>query len=283
MSDTRPDRTVAQMNIVRHVARLEEHAPHDLRSSTRKLNNPSLASRLPHELLAIIFKLCLPPAWNRRYTFSQFLAISHTCRSWRDAFLDTPALWAVLPCDTATQTLMALQRAGDAPRTLTFGSADLRGERKMSAALESLDMPRVRHINLHCSSDNYSTIRSTLVGTAPHLLHLSLSAHDMTHQIAIAVNEYAYRELIVPCLVDLCLHECPRVLCTLRSFHRLRSLCLTNEGIYAAEGLQVPLRSLISLLQGTPEMESIELKSVLSDDDVYLSNLPEGSVHLPDL
>jgi hypothetical protein len=283
MPDTRLDRLVAQTNIGRHVAHLEEHAQHNLRSSRRELNKPSLANRLPRELLAIIFTLCLPPAWDRSYTFSQFLAISHACRSWRDTFLDTPTLWAILPCDTVTQTLMALQRAGDAPRMLSFQLGDLQGERKMSAALKSLDMPHVRRIELHCLPHDCPTIRSALVGTAPHLLHLSIWAHGMTDELAAAVNQYAYGELIVPCLVHLYLKECPRVLCTLRSFHRLRSLSLMTAEIGASEALQVPLRSLISLLQGTAELEFMKLRGILPDDDGYLSNLPDGSVHLPHL
>jgi hypothetical protein len=153
----------------------------------------------------------------------------------------------------------------------------------MSATLESLDMPRVRHIDLRCLSRDYPTIRSTLVGTAPHLLHLSVWAFGMTDQLAAAVNEHAYGELIVPCLVHLYLKECPGVLCTLRSFHRLRSLTLLNAEIRVSEALYIPLRPLISLLQRAVELEFLELRGVLSDDDGYLLNLPEGSVHLPHL
>jgi hypothetical protein len=78
------------------------------------LNTRSVINKLPRELLALIFLSVLPTSWETSsINFSSLIFITHVCSHWRSVALDTPSLWAVLPCHTDRQTAEALQRAGD--------------------------------------------------------------------------------------------------------------------------------------------------------------------------
>jgi hypothetical protein len=147
-------------------------------SLKRMLNAHAPVNKLPRELLALIFSLRLPRAWGYGdKNFHGFLGLSQVCSMWRSIAIDTPTLWAVLPCGNTAITSMAFQRSKQAQLDISLWPSNLNNERQLQLSRQILDTSRLRSLEMHFSCSHFAKLKAELSRAAPLLRTLSMMAY----------------------------------------------------------------------------------------------------------
>ncbi|KAA1470648.1 hypothetical protein DENSPDRAFT_929008 [Dentipellis sp. KUC8613] len=146
-------------------------------------NSRALISRLPDEVLAIIFS-CTPPCdlspWLPLLpTERTWMYITHVCHRWREVALSFPSLWSNIIFRWPLWTKLMLQRVKMAPLSIdAVFHEDSKGiiYPNLLSTLEF--MPRIRHLTLIGprweDEDNDLLLAALSARPAPQLLTLSL-------------------------------------------------------------------------------------------------------------
>jgi len=191
--------------------RLQQQPIDDETTSLESTRALSPISRLPPEILAAIFALLSPSAWNKEADHSARICIAHVCRWWRETALNYPPLWSHINFTKLTPVGMAeiLARAKMTPLHLEV-HATYFSKQKVDAFGTQLGahISHTRHLSINGRSMSAFT---RLVSSAPILEFLSLSQNEFGDSLfsfgrpVIPVNLFNYT---APSLTNLELKNC---------------------------------------------------------------------------
>jgi hypothetical protein len=225
--------------------------------------------RLPRELLARIFSLCLPDSWiPGSGDFVRFLGISYVCSLWRAIMLETPSLWAVLPCETTLQSVEALRRARHAPLDVSLNIRNIHKDTSQ-LTMKLLDMSRIRSLEIDCFLGQFASLVGALNHGAPMLSTLSIQIQDSYFLL------YSGQDLHLcagrtPQLMHLRLTRCTELFLHIetRSLHTLHLV----RGGQTMDPIQ-----LVNMLKDIPELHDLKLFNF------FLPRVPFGHPSAPAL
>ena len=159
-----------------------------LEESTRALksrrNTLAPISRLPFDILAIIFDFLSASAWNKKAVHLEWIRVTHVCRRWREAALDHPRFWSYVNFTKLTSAGMAeiLARAKMVPLHLEADVGMWRTARAEDSGRQlEAHISHTRHLSL---SGYFETALARLSSSAPTLESFSLS-HNVSRLPAI--------------------------------------------------------------------------------------------------
>ncbi|KAK7015865.1 hypothetical protein VNI00_019029 [Paramarasmius palmivorus] len=164
----------------------------DSRTETRRPtldhNSKSPIFRLPIEVLAYIFQLCVPTADNVHHYYYprraryRWLAFTHVCRFWRTIAIENPMMWSQLDFNIPELAREMIQRSNPSPMDIHFSLPSKEGmtkediDRAMSVPLEALSCaPRIRVLKLELSREALPLIQPYMINPMPSLQTLSIS------------------------------------------------------------------------------------------------------------
>jgi hypothetical protein len=253
-------RTMDAPSLAHITERIDFHTK-ELVSWKRLLNARAAINRLPHEVLASIFPLQLPPTWMRDpgATSQRFMEMTHVCAHWRTVALETPSLWTILPCPSDQQTNEALRRAGNhVPLHITMNR--LSTSKWLSARLfpDLLDVMRLGSLDIHLSPQELHACGTLLVQDAPQLSLLRIRVGDVYDDLgnrAFIPPTLPITERAAPWLRELQLFGCVSFAKSLR-MPRLQSLHLIGRAS------TLDLDDFIHVLQHTPELHTLLFKRI---------------------
>ena len=110
----------------------EPQALHNYRQTLGALL--SSVRRLPPELLAEIFELCLPKDYHEKGAHQAVMLPSHVCRHWRSVALSIPKLWSKIVLDVSDRMVESrtalvtawLSRSGESSLSITLDGINVR-------------------------------------------------------------------------------------------------------------------------------------------------------------
>ncbi|KAJ7153658.1 hypothetical protein C8R46DRAFT_1119488 [Mycena filopes] len=224
----------------------------------------SPARRLPSDVLAEIFKACLPPDRNAVMSGAQSpLLLCQICQAWRNLALSIPRLWTslhiVLPEDTSklselNQSISAwLSKSGALP--LSISVVCPKGRVDYSMVLETLVRYSPRWARMRFKVWAYSNsifaALSPLSGADLPILH-TLAFHCVCEAFLVDPGKFG-TFLIIPTLVSMSLSgvPCPFPL----PWKGLRHLCLARETV----GTYFSGTRALDLLRQLPDLETCSL------------------------
>jgi hypothetical protein len=241
------------------------------------LNTRSVINKLPRELLALIFLSILPTSWETSsIKFRSLISTTHVCSHWHSVALDTPSLWAVLPCHTDRQTAEALQRAGDH----TLYNVRLEGRQLFrppptSLISRLLDPSQLGSLELtELSPMCLDVCCQLLVQDLPQLSRLSIRfAHFSSHFTARNQDPFTPRERIAPQLKELKLFGWVSII------QGLHMPCLEYLELDGRRSNSLPLARLIDALRNLPALHTLVAQHIFPEDGDEQCDLPP--VNLP--
>ena len=242
-------------------------------------------SRLPRELLYMVFKEIATPQAAKTFDGLGVLALTHVCRLWRDMAVAEASLWSHVNLRAGQRyTDLVIRRSQGLSLTLY---APLNRLRLLDEVLDE-HAPRVRaiHVDLkdHPPSDQYGLHPVTLLHgfsslRAPEQLeYLSLRAR-LTFIDEVPFGWTIFAEEVSPLrALSLDLHPLLLWMPT-NSFPRLTHLCLSSAGDPVRILGTCSGRELLQMLSGAPMLEYLHLVGL----DLYMTDYSQTPVPVASL
>ncbi|KAF8060692.1 hypothetical protein FPV67DRAFT_1673543 [Lyophyllum atratum] len=172
----------------------------------RRHNELSLVSRLPPEILLIVFEYVvdlLSPQYSSSRRLEWICQMSHICSSWRRFALDCPRLWTSIPFFAPDWAQEMLARSRTAPLTIVVGSRS----KFVKPALKQLY--RIKKLSLFCIQSYYSHDESTytdlLASPAPLLESCEITFRMRSNRNELPKNIFSGK---APRLAHLSISQC---------------------------------------------------------------------------
>ncbi|KAH8091699.1 hypothetical protein BXZ70DRAFT_476761 [Cristinia sonorae] len=165
-------RNVIELQVQQHFTAISQ-----LRGFLNKVIPP--ISRLPVEVLADIFRWCLPDTatvFTPRRRLS-WISVTHVCRYWRDVALQTPTLWTAIPVGQGSvpfaKEFLARSRRSPLRIYITVNVA-LRKWASISRSI-SQELGRVKQLTIFTPSSSLLAFQDHAPPSFPSLRNLDLS------------------------------------------------------------------------------------------------------------
>jgi hypothetical protein len=264
------------------------------RRRLRTQHNAALPiSRLPVEILVNIF---LEVAFGAALSSIEFttqaqpdvrlLRLTHVCSYWRDLAIETPSLWTTPPFEYPQLAELYLPRSSNQPLNIIFhpnslappSSRRAMANNVLTTALSS-HWNNIRNITLRNLTPADAGILQALTSAALQLQTLIIELDDQAFE-RIYFFEQQFLANHAPLLRTLSLKRCivPVDWLPLASLVRLELEATENS----EDG--VDLGHILAMLERTPALEHLSLKTVLNPDSSTQNiSLPRGRVPLPRL
>jgi hypothetical protein len=242
-------------------------------------------SRLPTEILTIIFSLLASLGVLESSLPIAPSPVSHVCHRWRDISLNLPYLWNHINFTTLTSAGAAemLARSKTVPLHLeawtTLWSI---------AELEAFEMQigahiyHTRHLSVTATGEHLVRTFGQLVSSAPSLEQFSIANLGLSRETLPLVIPDTLFHGIAPKLIHLCLNNCgirweSPLLKNLRDLELIsfpsRALTTLNTWLDALN--QMPQLERLSLQDGIPTYSTFLLPSAEPERAIFLSSLTE--------
>ena len=189
-----------------------------------ELNTLADISRLPIELLTLIFQLCAGYRRNSGYFAElshELISITHVCKRWREVALNTPQLWSTITLSRRTHPdylLATIQRSKTQLIVVDMNIDDW---------TEGLDvvwdeLPRIQHIRI---ANAYELPSSPFRAPHLHTLDVITCAVDCSARLIKDLHSIHF----VPTLQSISFNYFPGCWEALRLLTGLQHLCLENQ------------------------------------------------------
>lgn len=189
--------------LLREVEQVEQELGEVQARHARLLNEEAAISKLPHELLGTIFRMCqgnwvMNSSKSRSKPFE--IAASHVSYRWREVALGTPLLWNIIDLivtsrknvkENALQWLAAhLTRSGDCFLDISL-RVTIEGVTDQFLSPLVQHASRWRHVLISLAHGEPGDIRTLFASAAAHsLVHLSLRVGNDSESTAAPRTEY---------------------------------------------------------------------------------------------
>lgn len=183
----------------------------EIRNLRSQQNRLTPASRLPSELLCIVFMFCVRCRSSSKKKIFDLIAITHVCQTWRNVALQYPSLWSCPVFSYPTWAALMLERSGDA--LLSVGvQCTWRSPRIAELVPVALQhIARISELRLNVEDQTYKDCSEELLPYAPqlHTLHLGRCGRALGARVAHILPSLLLGGRVLPLLRDLELTACP--------------------------------------------------------------------------
>ncbi|KAJ8507230.1 hypothetical protein ONZ45_g10388 [Pleurotus djamor] len=249
--------------------------------------HPSYISRLPNEILAMIFVFRRNDAAACSSAPSarlRWLRVGMVCRRWRQVSLSTPQLWThiSLGLNTKHNNLAEdfLRRSKLAPLSLDVAFASIPKDvlQPKDLFLDTIPTRPIRSLSLSSDGDDVDTVGSLMtscsISRAPYLRSLSLNGNTSRGELA---NDYLWPEM--PALRELKITEMPLP----SPFPHLPSLRALKLSLRRSNWSTMTPLQILQILQDTPLVEEVDLSPLAGNIPAASSSNNFPCAHLPHL
>ena len=227
-------------------------------------NTLALISRIPPEVFALI-----PDFWDMGDRDEDVIALTHTCRTWREVFISRSSLWTDFDCDDLNmdKTRVYLDRSKSSPINLHLHEEGDLPPHHPFLQIVPHAIDRLKSLVVYGTTRNLQDITARISRPAPLLEHLEI---DGDCGCEIEGNPVLSTTLFngdLASLRELCLHSV-RTELPWRDMVNLTSFMLghTLPG-------DVSIRQLLDFFECAPHLRKIELRSAILTSGTQNSRL----------
>jgi hypothetical protein len=201
------------------------------------------------------------------------MCLTNVCSRWRMVAVNTPELWALVPCWTSDRTAKVLKRAKEAPLKVKYREVYVQNRDQRNHDLLDLlgRIDRVRHLELQCHNFSVEETGGALVNAlyrrAPILEHLRIV--DPRNSGSIRIDSAQLFSQQAPRLRHLWFESCTLVPSDFLRFSSLQTLRLRKVK-------SLSLKCFMRSLGAMPALRNIHLQDAIegTDDEQWTDMTP---------